>query len=43
MTASHVFDTDRAAIRARLPYANHSDIIEYLKHEVKSRKAAEKL
>ena len=42
MTESHVFDKDRAAIRARLPYANHSDIIEWLKIEVKTRKASEK-
>ena len=42
LTTSHVFDRDRRAIRARLPYANHSDIINWLKIEVKARKAAEK-
>ena len=42
LTTSHVFDKDRIAIRARMPYANHSDIIDWLKTEVKSRKAAEK-
>ena len=42
MTNSHVFDKDRQAIRARLPYANHSDIIDWLKREVKTRKATEK-
>ena len=42
MTESHVFDRDRAAIRARIPYANHSDIIDWLKDEVKARKQAEK-
>ena len=42
MTSSHVFDADRTAIRARMPYANHSDIINWLKLEVKSRKAAKK-
>ena len=42
MSQSHVFNADRRAIRARLPYANHSDIINWLKTEVKARKAAEK-
>lgn len=42
MTTSHVFDKDRAAIRARIPYAYHTDIINWLKTELKARKAAEK-
>lgn len=42
MTESHVFDRDRQAIRNRMAYASHSQIIEWLKAELITRKAAEK-
>lgn len=42
MTESHVFDADRQAIRGRIPYASHSQMIDWLKEQVKTRKQAEK-
>ena len=38
MTRSRVFDADREAIRRRIPYAPHSQIIDWLKAELKTRK-----
>lgn len=42
MTESHVFDADREAIRRRIPYASHSQIIDWLKIELETRKKAER-